>query len=267
MPSLISPYSPVFHLGALMVLLSISSFFIRAILYYLGHFIEQLTMKAKRQSKGQVAQRLLQEVTHLAFHSDQITTFNLGIGIWCFLSDRRRGGGGETFVQSSEMQQGTKDLLPFFCIVIHWKTSINCFLTQAWDFLAVSRRQVTLSLVHVLSGSRDQVWKHTYRLYSYLQERLGQWLSYMRPWWTSILSPSHSKYRSLVKLWSDPMSSHMPQSPVINLFLLNLNVSQAVLQQGRNGFCVVKPWIPYPSATDESVKRAWICFMPLSVSR
>lgn len=81
MSPLISAYSPVFHLKVLMVFLSISSFFIRAILYYLGHFIEQQTMKAKRQSKGQVAQRLLQEVTHLAFHSDQITTFNLGIGI------------------------------------------------------------------------------------------------------------------------------------------------------------------------------------------
>lgn len=92
-------------------------------------------MKAKRQSKGQVAQRLLQEVTHLAFHSDQITTFNLGIGIWCFLSllvaDRRRGGGGETFVQSSKVQLGRKDLLSFFCIVIHWKISINCSLAQA----------------------------------------------------------------------------------------------------------------------------------------
>lgn len=160
MSSLLSAYNPVFHLKALMVFLSISSFFIRAILCYLRHFIEQQTMKAKRQSKGQVAQRLLQEVTHLAFHSDQITTFNLGIGIRCFLSlpmaDRRRGGRGETFVQSSEMQQGTKGLLPFFCIVVHWKISINCFLTQAQGFLAVSRRQVTPSLVHILSGSRDQ---------------------------------------------------------------------------------------------------------------
>lgn len=100
MSSLISAYSAVFHLKALMVFLSISSFFIRAISNYLGDCIEQQTMKAKRQSKGQVAQRLLQEVTHLAFHSDQIISFNLGIEIWHFLSllmaDRKRGGGGET---------------------------------------------------------------------------------------------------------------------------------------------------------------------------
>lgn len=52
------------------------------ILYYLGHCTEQQTMKAKKYSKGQVAQRLMQkEVTHLAFHPDQITTFNLDIEI------------------------------------------------------------------------------------------------------------------------------------------------------------------------------------------
>lgn len=52
MSSLISAYSVVFYLKALMVFLSISSFFIRAILYYLGHCIEQRTMKAKRQRTG-----------------------------------------------------------------------------------------------------------------------------------------------------------------------------------------------------------------------
>lgn len=56
----------------------------------------------------------------------------------------------------------------------------------------MSRRQVTPSLVQVLSGSRDQGWKHIYRLYSCLHESHGQWLSYTRPWWTSVLSHAAS---------------------------------------------------------------------------
>lgn len=46
-----------------------------------------------------MAQRLLQEVTLLAFHSDQITTFNLGIGclLTLLMADRRKGGGGRNF--------------------------------------------------------------------------------------------------------------------------------------------------------------------------
>lgn len=120
MSSLTSAYTAVSHLKPLTKFLSISSFFIRAILYYLGLCTEQQTTKAKKQSKGQVAERLMRkEVTHLAFHPDQISTFNLDVGIWRLLTllmaDRGKVDGGENAVPLGG-SRAEKICCQFFCI-------------------------------------------------------------------------------------------------------------------------------------------------------
>lgn len=41
-------------------------------------------------------------------------------------------------------------------VPLHWKIQNNCFLAQVEGPLDVTRRQVTLSSMHVLSGRGDQ---------------------------------------------------------------------------------------------------------------
>lgn len=42
-------------------------------------------------------------------------------------------------------------------VLLSWHTQHNCFLAQVQSLLAVTRRQVTLSSEHLLSGREDQV--------------------------------------------------------------------------------------------------------------
>lgn len=61
----------------------------------------------------------------------------------------------------------------------------NCFLAQVRSLLAVTRRQVTPSSVHGLSGRGDQAWKCVYRDCITLSSWAARTkrLSRMRPWW------------------------------------------------------------------------------------
>lgn len=65
---------------------------------------------------------------------------------------------GEKMLCEILRQQGRNDLLPFFCISTLANTNYY-FLAQGQSHLDVTRRQVTWSSAHVLSGRGAQAWK------------------------------------------------------------------------------------------------------------